>query len=458
MQRYAYALPAEQELTARPRKIIRLTSFRLILLGFAGLILAGALLLMLPVSVRSGNMVTFSDALFTSVSAVCVTGLVVRDTASFWTPFGQAVLLLLIQIGGLGVVTFAVAIAQMSGRKVSLRQRTTMQEAVSAPQLGGMVPLTGMILRGTLLIEGVGALLLLPVFLPAYGLRGIWAAVFHAVSAFCNAGFDILGTPESPFVSLTGYAADPLLCGTVMLLIITGGLGFLTWEDLRRNGLHIHRYHMQTKVILAAAALLILLPALFFFLTDLRDAPAGTRLLEALFQSVTARTAGFNTVDLTSMRSGSLAVLIVLMLIGGAPGSTAGGMKITTFVILLANMAAVLFHREDAQLFGRRVDRKTIRTASALFGIYLFLFAGGALLISTAEQLPLDECLFETASAIGTVGLSLSLTPTLGAFSRAVLMFLMFFGRVGGLTMFYAAISAGDHRSSHLPVETISVG
>ncbi len=435
-----------------------LNSFLIILMGFGAVILTGALLLMLPAAVRGDQPASMADALFTSVSAVCVTGLVVRDTAVYWSDFGQAVILALIQVGGLGLVTYAVAFAGLSGRKITLLRRTTMQEAVSAPQLGGIVSLTGLILTGTLAAEALGALCMLPVFVRGYGPRGAWMAVFHSVSAFCNAGFDILGTRQAQFVSLTAFTGHPVINGAVMGLIVTGGIGFFTWEDLRRNGLRVRRWHLQTKVILISTALLILVPALWFYLTDLEGLSGSERILAALFQSVTARTAGFNTADLTALSGDSRAVLILLMLIGGSPGSTAGGMKTTTFVLLLANMAAVFSHREDARLFGRRLDRETIRTASAIMGMYLFLFLLSAMVISAGEGLPLGDCLFETASAIGTVGLTLGLTPTLGTLSRCILMFLMFFGRVGGLTLFYAALPRADVSCSRLPKEDITVG
>ncbi len=458
MQRYINTQTLQSAEEYRRLPLFRLTTFRLIILGFSSVILTGALLLTLPAAVRGDVPASFSDALFTSVSAVCVTGLVVRDTASYWSPFGQAVILTLIQIGGLGIVTYAIAAAHITGRKISLQRKCTMQEAVSAPHLGGIVPLTRLILGGTLLAEGLGMAAMLPVFVSRHGLKGIWLAGFHSVSAFCNAGFDILGTQSKPYVSLTGYAADPVINLAVMALIVTGGIGFLTWEDLRRNGTDVQRWHLQTKVILASTALLILLPAAFFYLTDMRDLSSGERVLSALFQSVTARTAGFNTADLQHLQGSSRAVLIFLMLIGGSPGSTAGGMKTTTFVVLAANMAAVFTHREDARLFGRRLDRSAVRKASAIMWMYMILFLTGAMVISTAEQLPVVECLFETASAIGTVGLSLGITPGLGGLSRAVLMFLMFFGRVGGLTLFYAALSPLDRVSARLPKENVTVG
>lgn len=314
-----------------------LTSFQIIIMGFAGVILAGAFLLMLPCSSTSGKITPFFDALFTSTSAVCVTGLVVVDSGSYWTMFGQAVILLLIQIGGLGVITIAVAFAMLSGKKISLMQRSVMQSAISAPQVGGIVRLTRFILGGTFLIEITGAVAMMPSFCSRYGMRGIWMAVFHSISAFCNAGFDILGTKTHQFASLTGYSGNGAINITIMLLIIIGGIGFLTWEDIYLNRFQWKRYRLQSKLILCTTAFLIVVPAVFFYFEDFRGLTGMHGVWNALFQSVTTRTAGYNTADLTAMSGASQALMIILMLIGGAPGSTAGGMKTTTFAVMIAN-------------------------------------------------------------------------------------------------------------------------
>ena len=348
------------------RRKRRLSSFQIIILGFAGVILIGALLLMLPISTTGGNVTPFNETLFTATSAVCVTGLVVQDTGSYWSTFGQAVILALIQIGGLGVVTVAASFALLSGRKISLMQRSTMQDAISAPKVGGIVRLTRFILRGTFLIELLGALAVLPVFCRDYGWRGVWMAVFHSISAFCNAGFDILGTESNRYPSLTGYADSPVINITIMLLIVIGGIGFLTWDDIFENKWCFHRYRMQSKVILVTTGLLIFLPAVFFFFSDFSALPAGNRLLASFFQSVTPRTAGFNTVNLSAMSGASQGVMILLMLIGGSPGSTAGGMKTTTLAVLVANATATFRQRDSAQFFGRRVDCSAVKTAATL--------------------------------------------------------------------------------------------
>ena len=435
-----------------------LTSFQLIILGFAGVILLGALILMLPVASSCGAWTPFRESLFTSTSAVCVTGLVIYDSGSYWSGFGQGVILLLIQIGGLGVITMAATFLMLAGKNISLKERSAMQDAISAPAVGGIVRLTRFILKGTFFIELLGALAMLPVFCRDYGSRGIWMSVFHSVSAFCNAGFDILGRPGNLYPSLTAYIADPLINTIVVLLIVTGGIGFLTWDDVCTHRLHLRRYRMQSKVILAATGLLILFPAILFFFTDFSDLPMEQRFLASLFQAVTPRTAGYNTADLTAMTEASRAVMTVLMLIGGAPGSTAGGMKVTTLTVLTANAFATFRRRAEPQLFHRRLEGAAVRNASTILMLYLTLFFTGAVIISTAEGLPLSACLYETASAVGTVGLTLGLTPQLGALSQWILIVLMFLGRVGGLTLIYAAYSGRDLSCARFPQEKITVG
>ncbi len=435
-----------------------LTSFQIIILGFAGVILVGALLLMLPISSKSGTATPFNEAVFTSTSAVCVTGLVVQDTATYWSVFGQTIILIMLQIGGLGVVTVAASFALLSGRKISLMQRSTMQEAISAPKVGGIVRLTGFVLKATFLFELIGAVAMMPVFIKDFGLKGIWMAFFHSISAFCNAGFDIMGTADAKYASLTSYAGIPVINITVMLLIIIGGIGFLTWEDIYTNKHHFKRYRMQSKVILTTTALLILLPAVFFFFVDFADMPIKERIFNSLFQAVTPRTAGFNTADLTLMTGAGQAIIIVLMLIGGSPGSTAGGMKTTTFAVLIANAFASFRRKENPQFFGRRIETKAVKNAATILMMYVTLFFSGAIIISMAERLPIGTCLFETASAVGTVGLTMGITPNLSILSQCVLMILMFLGRVGGLTLIYAALSGTHKNLSKLPQERITVG
>ena len=432
--------------------------FRVIIFGFFLVILMGSFLLMLPISTKGGISTPFLDALFTSTSAVCVTGLVIHDTAAYWSNFGQFVIILLIQIGGLGVVTVAGAFAILSGRKIGLMQRSTMQEAIAAPNVGGIVRLTEFILKTALMVELLGAALLFPVFFEEFGLiKGAWYALFHSISAFCNAGFDLMGV-KTPFSSLTDYACQPVVCIVIALLIVVGGIGFLTWEDVRTNRLHLRKYRMQSKVILAVTSILILLPTIYFFFFEFADAPIGERTLLSVFQAITPRTAGFNTADLTAMSETGQLMITILMLIGGSPGSTAGGMKTTTLAVLLASAFAVFRRRENPHFFNRRITNETVTQAATIMMMYLILFLTGALVISRLENLPVLTCLFETASAIGTVGLSLGITPQLGWISHLILIVLMFFGRVGGLTLIFAALSNKQGNVARFPQERITVG
>lgn len=436
----------------------KISSAQIILVGFALVILLGAWLLTLPIASRTGIRTPFFDTLFTATSAVCVTGLVVYDTATHWTVFGQTVILILIQIGGMGVITVAAAIAMFSGKKISLMQRNTMQDAISAPQVGGIVRFTGFILKGICLVELIGAALLSTVFIPQYGiLRGLWMGLFHSISAFCNAGFDLLGE-NAPFCSLTAYVANPVINLTIGHLIIIGGLGFLTWEDICRNQWHFSKYRMQSKVILISTAILITLPTLYFFFFEFSELPFAQRAWGSWFQAVTPRTAGFNTLDFADMSQTGQMISSILMVIGGAPGSTAGGMKNTTMAVVFACAIAVFQKRENGHYFGRRISNSIVKNAVAIFLLYITTFLAGGMLISRIESLPLVDCLFESASAVGTVGLTLGLTPSLGTLSRGILILEMFFGRVGGLTLIFATIPAAKNTLSRLPEEKIAVG
>ena len=439
----------------------QLTSAQIIIFGFMAVILFGAFLLMLPIASKGPGGTSFLDALFTSTSAVCVTGLIVHDTATYWTAFGQVVIIALIQVGGMGVVTVAVAIAMVSGKKIGLKERSTMQDAISAPKVGGIVRFTGFILKGTFLVELTGAVLMAPWFIRDFGfLKGIWYAVFHSISAFCNAGFDLMGVRE-PFSSLTSYVGNPVINFTIMMLIVVGGPGFLTWEDIRTNKLCWRKYRMQSKVILTTTVLLIIIPALIFYFCEFNGPQwqnHGTRILASLFQSVTPRTAGFNTVDLASMSEPGQLLMAILMLIGGSPGSTAGGMKTTTLAVILLSAWGVFCRKGDAQCYGRRISEETVRYAAVVMIMYLTLCVGGAIIISYVEGLPMLTCIYETASAIATVGLTLGVTPGLGPVSHIILILLMYCGRVGGLTLVYAAISGVKPHVSRLPQEKITVG
>ncbi len=436
---------------------IRITTFQIIIYAFALTILVGSALLSLPVSTKDGSGASFSDALFTSASAVCVTGLVVKDTWNYWSLFGRTVILLLIQIGGLGIVTVALLIFMLSGKKVSLTQRLIMKDAISSDRVGGILKLTSFILKLTLFFEALGSLILYSVFSKEYGtVNGLGYAVFHSVSAFCNAGFDLMGS-YGDFSSLCPYKDNTVVNLIIILLIVCGGLGFITWKEIGDNKWKWHMYSLQSRSVIFMTLLLILVPAVFFYFIEFASLPIHERLLSSFFQSVTTRTAGFNTQDLNNLNDNGKMIMILLMLIGGAPGSTAGGMKITTIIVLVASAFSTFRDRDSTSLFRRTIKNEIIRKAAALFFMYSVLFISAAMIISQTEKLPILTCLFETASAIGTVGLTLGITPELSLLSRSILIFLMFFGRVGGLTIVFAAITFKPTHGEY-PPENISVG
>ena len=437
------------------RKFI-LTSARVIIFGFLSVILIAAVLLMLPVSSATGKPTPFIDALFTATSATCVTGLVVYDTATHWSYFGQAIILLLIQIGGMGVVTIAIALSRLSGKRVGLLGRSFMQDSISAPRLGGIMKFTRFIVITALIIEISAAVMLMPDFCGRFGIRGVWYSIFHSVSAFCNAGFDILGK-SGKFSSLSTLGSDVSVNVITMLLIVIGGIGFSTWNDIKTHGFKVRRYTLQSRVILGITALFIILPALFFFFLEFSGFDIKDRIISSLFQSATLRTAGFSTVDFSKLSEPSLAVMIVFMLIGGAPGSTAGGMKVTTVAVLFCSTVSVFARKKEVSMRNRSIDNENVKTAASIFMMYVTLFLSAGIFICIFDKLPLINCLFETASAIGTVGLSTGITVSLSSVSKTVLVFLMYIGRVGGMTVIFAAAKSTVNNSK-LPVEKITVG
>lgn len=429
----------------------RLSSFQIIVLSFALLIGSGTLLLMTPWATQDGQGAALLPACFTAVSASCVTGLTVVDTASYWSHFGQLVILALIQVGGLGVVTMAVAVTVGMGQHVSLMQRSTMQDAISAQQIGGIVRMLRFILKFTAGAELLGACLLLPVFARDYGwLQGGWMAVFHSISAFCNAGFDLMG-PRSGG-SLMAYADDPVVNLTIMGLIAAGGLGFLTWADLSVNGLRWRKLSFQTRIILMMTAVLVAVPAIVFFT---QEPISGW---QALFQSVTTRTAGFNTMDIETLSEESRCIMVLLMMTGGAPGSTAGGIKTTTAFALFMTMVSVLRMRGDVECQSRRIPMETVRQALAIFVMYAFLFFGTSIAIGFFDHAEMIDAMVEVSSALGTVGLSIGLTEHLSPVSQTMLMLLMYFGRVGALTMIYALHKRRKAVPCRLPEGRLTVG
>jgi len=409
---------------------------------------------MLPVSNAEKKMTPFLDCLFTATSASCVTGLIVRDTGTYWSFFGKLIILIMIQIGGLGVVTMSAALFKMTGKKMSLHQRMITQESLSAEYGGGIMKFVYFMIKTTLLSELCGAILLLIPFCREFGVwKGICFAFFHSISAYCNAGFDLMGN----FTSLTRYVGNIYVNIVIMLLIICGGLGFGTWSDVRKYKQHFSRYSLQSKVILITSAILIFVPAIYFYFLEYSQFPFKERILSSLFQSVTNRTAGFNTTDQASLSDSGKLVSLILMMIGGSPGSTAGGMKTTTIALLVISASAIFIQSEDTQIHGRRISDQTIKTASAIFLLYVMLFLFSAILICGIEKLPLIDCLYEIASAIGTVGLTTGITPSLHSLTRCVLIFLMFFGRVGALTLIYVVLPRSKE-TSRLPIDHINVG
>lgn len=434
---------------------------QVIALGFLGIIVTGALLLMLPLANRDGQGLSFLDSLFTATSATCVTGLVVADTWSQFNLLGQIILLLLIQVGGLGYMTMMLQASLLLGKKVGLRQRSMMMESVSAERLSDVLTLLRYILRGTAAIEGAGALLFAIRFVPELGAaRGLWYAVFHSVSAFCNAGFDLMGFRE-PYSSLTHYVFDPLVNLTAVALILLGGLGFLVWRDVMEKGLRFRLYSLHAKLILTATLILTLGGTALFWWAEngnlLAGMDGGQKLLVSLFQAVSPRTAGFNTVDLAQLTSGGGLLTIVLMFIGAGPGSTGGGVKITTVVVCLLTLSSYIRGRREVGAFNRRLDEDQIHRSAAGVTLYMTLAMAGGFLILATQPFPLQDALFEVFSAMSTVGLSTGVTRELSAVNRAVIIVMMYCGRIGSLTMMMALAQRTPPRVKD-PVEHITIG
>ena len=445
------------------KKPVKLTPGRMLAVGFLGIILAGALLLSLPFANRTGRPLPFLDCLFTSTSATCVTGLVAADTWTQFNGLGQLILLLLIQVGGLGYMTMVLMASMLLGRKISLRQRDLMLESVSAERLSDVYILLRYILCGTAAIECAGAALLAVRFVPELGLgRGTWYAVFHSISAFCNAGFDLMGPYSGAYSSFTAYAGDPLVSLTICALILFGGTGFLVWEDLVHNKYHWRRYRLQTKVVLTVNLVLTLGGGALFFLLERNNLgagrPLGEQVLSALFDAVTPRTAGFNSTDTGALTSGSLLLTIIFMFIGGSPGSTAGGVKTTTvFVILLHALSGVRRER-SANAFGRSIGDDALKKATAVLYTNLLLALTGAVAICAIQPLGLTEVLFETFSAIGTAGMTMGITRDLLPLSRLIIIFLMYCGRVGSISFAVALLEKRALPPVTLPREDITIG
>ena len=441
------------------RKVLnQFSSARIILFGFIIMIFVGASILSLPISSRSREFTPFIDALFTATSASCVTGLIVYDTATHWSVFGKIIIIAMIQCGGLGVVTMITVFTQVAGKKIGLRDRATLQSALSAPQIGGIVKLTSFIFKGTVIIEMIGAILMFPSFMKDFGVtKGIYYSIFHSISAFCNAGFDLMGD-VSKFSSLTKYQSDIMINISIMLLILIGGLGFLIWKDILNYKFGIKRYSTQTKIILVMSVVLVIFPSVLFFFTEFSGLDIKTRILSSLFQAVTPRTAGFNTTDYTKFSDNGIAITIILMLIGGGSGSTAGGIKMSTIFILVATMCSVLKQDKEVAVFKKRIEPDIIKNAVAVFVLDVVLFVAGSMIISGIEGFSLKETMFECASAVATVGLTMGITPHLGIISKILLICMMYIGRVGGITLIFAAVTPKNNGNARYPKDQVAVG
>ena len=439
-----------------------LSQTQYIAFGFFLLIMTGTFLLMLPISSKSGKGMDFLGALFTATSASCVTGLVVADTWTQWSLFGQFVVITMIQIGGLGFITIGVFLSILLRRRIGLRQRGLMQESTSALQIGGIVRLTKKIILGTAIFEGTGALLLAIRFIPQYGFfRGVFYSVFHSISAFCNAGFDLMGH-QQPYNSLSAYYDDWLVNLVVMSLIIIGGIGFIVWDDLSKNKLQVHKYLLQNKIVLLVTAFLVFGGgAAFYFLEKdglMADMSISGKILTSLFSSVTARTAGFNTIDTGALSDGSKFLTIILMFIGGSPGSTAGGVKTTTIAVLLLYVYASIQRTYGVNILGRRLEEDVIKQASSVFVINLFLALFVSLVIMAIQPLSMSDTLFETFSAIGTAGMTTGVTRDLLPLSKFLVALLMYCGRIGSMSFALAFTQQKRTIRVQNPVEKINVG
>lgn len=433
------------------KPINKLNPPQIMVIGFATVILIGAILLTLPIATNEGIRTPFVDALFTSTSAVCVTGLVVVDTATHWNLFGQIVIIILIQVGGLGFMTVTTLFALITKKRINLKERLLIQEALNQIDLSGLVKLTRYVLLMTFIIEGIGALTLSTVFIPEFGLvKGLWFSIFHAISAFCNAGFDLMGTVSGPFTSLTRYVNNITISITISLLIILGGIGFPVILDVVKNK-KLSKLNIHSKVVLLTTTVLIITGMVFMFFIEysnsktLGDLSLKGKILSSLFQSVTPRTAGFNTIDLTAMNQGSMFIMIILMFIGASPCSTGGGIKTTTVATIILSVRSFIFAKEDIEVFERRVGLGAVRKSVGIFFIGISVVVIGILLINlTQDSFDLIESAFEVVSAFATVGSSIGGSPNLNMFGKIVIMMYMFMGRVGFLTIFIALLSKNN--------------
>lgn len=437
----------------------RLTPYQILSLGFAGLILAGALLLMTPLASATGQSLSFIDALFTSTSAVCVTGLVVVDTGTYFSRFGQIVLILLIQAGGLGIMTMATLMALLMRKRIQLRERLILQEALNQLTVAGIVRLTKYVIQATLAIEFIGGTILALRWYPEYGLKGLFFGYWHAISAYCNAGFDLFGE----YRSLTGYVDDIIVSITISFLIILGGIGFAVLADIWGNR-KFTAFTLHTKVVLVTSSILILFGTLVTFSLEyhnpgtIGNLPLEGKILASYFQSVTTRTAGFNTLNITDLRTATLFFMIILMFIGASPASTGGGIKTTTFAVLTAAIWALIRGKNDAEVFRRRISQEIIYKSFSVVFIAAALVIFVAMMLSISENFPFINILFEVVSAFGTVGLSTGITPSLTDTGKLWISLTMFAGRVGPVTLALALAMRTKKSAIQYPEGKITIG
>lgn len=442
----------------------RLTYVRIIALGYLLVIMAGTLLLLLPAATRAGEKTDILTALFTATTATCVTGLVVVDTGTHWTAVGHMIILLMIQVGGLGFMTMGMLLAMFLKRKVTLRTRGLLQESMNGLQMGGIIRLVRMVLRGTAVIELAGAVLLAIRFIPVFGIgKGIFYGVFHSVSAFCNAGIDLMGGYSGQYSSFVSFYGDILINAVLMALIIIGGIGFFVWDDVKKKKFRFKKYTLHTKMTLFMTAILLIGGTIIYWIFERDNLLAGMNMkdqfLTSAFSSVTARTAGFNTIDTGALTNASKLFTMVLMFIGGSPGSTAGGVKTVTIMVLLAYVWSNLRASKGVNIFHRRMDDDAIRKASNVVVISSFMAVAAAVLICYMQPyLPVEDVLFEIFSAIGTVGMSAGLTRELSTASRIVIILLMYCGRIGSMSFALSFTERKKVAPVQLPVEKIMIG
>lgn len=426
---------------------------QVMVIGFATVILVGAIILNLPISTQNGESIGFLNALFTATSAVCVTGLVVVDTSTYWSFFGQLTIIMLIQIGGLGFMTVTTMFALITGKRINLKERLLIQEALNQRDLSGIVRLTRYVLMMTFTIEGIGALILSTKFIPMFGfVKGTWFSIFHAISAFCNAGFDLMGATAGKFTSIVCFNNSYLVMLTISALIILGGIGFPVLLNIIREKRY-SRYNLHTKVVIFTTISLIIVGTITILAIEfdrpstLGDMPLPQKIVNAYFQSVTSRTAGFASIDLTKLRESTLFAMIILMFIGAAPASTGGGIKVTTLATLLLSVKSLILGKSDIEIYERRISSSTVRKAMVIFVVGIsFVVIGTFLLSATQEQFTLTAAAFEVASAFATVGLSIGGSPTLTPIGKLLIIMYMFAGRVGSLTIFMAFMSGGSKK------------